>query len=150
MNHMIKLIFISGITLLVAACSHHAPSPGAMHMSGAEGTFAFMPGDWQKDQKTWWKDSDGIKPGVAGCHIGTNENGERNGRFFGEACLENGLLVESNPEADRVHSHSNDTGHPDTFNCHTWCIGEGRATGQCVAVKGPAPCATSARCECKS
>ena len=118
-------------------------------MSGAEGTFEFTPADWQKDKKTWWKDTDGVAPGVAGCHIGTNEKGEANGRFFGEACMENGLLVESNPEASQVHSHTNDIGHPDTFNCNTWCTGEGKSQGQCVAVSGPAPCATSARCECK-
>ena len=148
MNHIIKLILISSITLLVAACTSHAPSKGAANMPGAEGTFAFTPPDWKKGEKTWWKDSDGIKPGVAGCHIGTNKQGVPNGRFFGEACLDNGLLVESNPDKDDVHSHSNDTGHPDTFNCNTWCTGNNHASGSCVKVKGPAPCATSARCEC--
>lgn len=151
MNHIIKLTFLASFTLLLAACSDsdHAPSDGALNMPGAEGTFEFTPTDWQKDKKTWWKDTDGVAPGVAGCHIGTNEKGEANGRFFGEDCLDNGLLVESNPGADKVHSHTNDIGHPDTFNCSTWCIGKGKTQGQCVKVTGPAPCATSARCECK-
>lgn len=149
MNQTIKLTLFFGFTLLLSACNNHAPSEGAMNMPGAEGTFEFTPADWQKDKKTWWKDTDGVAPGVAGCHIGTNEKGEANGRFFGEACMESGLLVESNPEAGKVHSHGNDIGHPDTFNCSTWCIGEGKSTGQCVAVTGPAPCETSARCECK-
>jgi len=150
MKHIIvKLIFLASLSLLLAACSSHAPSKGAADMPGAQGTFAFTPADWKKDTKTWWKDSDGIAPGVAGCHIGTNEKGEANGRVFGEACLENGLLVESNPAAGKVHSHTGDIGHPDTFNCNTWCIGNGKSQGQCVAVSGPAPCATSARCECK-
>ena len=149
MNQTIKLVLFFGFTLLIAACNDHAPSEGAVNEPGAKGTFEFTPTDWQKDKKTWWKDTDGVAPGVAGCHIGTNEEGKANGRFFGEACMENGLLVESNPEAGRVHSHTNDIGHPDTFNCSTWCTGKGKTQGQCVEVSGPAPCETSARCECK-
>ena len=149
MNYILKLILTASFTFLLAACDGHAPSEGATDMAGAKGTFEFTPADWKKDTKTWWKDTDGIAPGVAGCHIGTNEKGEANGRVFGEACLENGLLVESNPGADKVHSHANDIGHPDTFDCNAWCIGNDKSQGQCVAVSGPAPCETSARCECK-
>ena len=149
MNNTFKLLIISLIAILLSACSGHSPSIGANKMPGAEGTFAFTPSDWQKDQISWWKDSDGIAPGIAGCHIGTDETGKPNGRMFGEACMENGLLVESNPEADKLHSHSNDIGHPDTFNCNTWCVAKGSSKGgQCVAVSGPAPCTKSARCEC--
>ncbi|MGB5519579.1 MAG: hypothetical protein WBO73_14120 [Gammaproteobacteria bacterium] len=28
---------------------------------------------------TWWKDSDGIDPGKAGCHIGTDSQGKPKG-----------------------------------------------------------------------
>ncbi len=125
----------------------HPPSKGAEGMAGATGTFEFKPSDWQEGQITWWKDSDGIDPGVAGCHIGTDENGEPNGRMFGEACLENGLLVESNPGAEELHSHGNDTGHPDTFDCNAWCVGQGKASGSCQVAAAP-PCAQSAACSC--
>lgn len=150
MPNPIKLILITCLAILMSSCASHPPSKGATGMSGAKGTFAFTPSDWKKDQKTWWKDSDGVAPGVAGCHIGTDGKGKTNGRVFGEACLANGLLVESNPEAGKVHSHGNDIGHPDTFDCNSRCIGKGSADGgQCVAVEGPAPCKASARCECK-
>lgn len=45
--------------------------------------------------------SDGVAPGVAGCHIGLDVKYRPNGRKFGEACLDNGLLVESNPQQIR-------------------------------------------------
>jgi len=116
-------------------------------MAGAKGTIEYKPVDFQEGALTWWKDSDGIYPDVAGCHIGTDENGVPNGRMFGEACLENGLLVESNPGADELHSHKGDIGHPDTFDCQAWCIGEGASGGVCVAAAAP-PCEESARCSC--
>lgn len=68
--------------------------------------------------KTWWKDSDGVAQGVAGCRIGTDEQGIANGRMFEEACLASGLLVESNPGQDKVHGHADGRGHPDTFDCN--------------------------------
>ena len=66
-------------------------------MAGSQGTIEFKPTDWKEGQATCWKDSDGIAPGEAGCHIGTDSQGTPNGRNFGEACLPNGYLVESNP-----------------------------------------------------
>ncbi len=36
---------------------------------------------------------------MPGCHTGTDEKGEPSGRMFGEACLPDGMLVESNPDA---------------------------------------------------
>ncbi len=125
----------------------HPPSKGAAGMAGAAGTFEFQPSDWQEGQTTWWKDTDGVDPGVAGCHVGTDENGEPNGRMFGEACLDNGLLVESNPGVDELHSHGNDTGHPDTFDCNAWCVGQGKTAGSCQVAEAP-PCAQSAACSC--
>ena len=118
-------------------------------MPGATGTFEFKPSDWQEGVTTWWKDSDGIAPGEAGCHIGTDEQGAPNGRMFGEACLENGRLVESNPGKNEVHSHANDTGHPDTFDCAIWCMSTlGTKGGSCQAAEAP-PCEASARCVCE-
>lgn len=65
-------------------------------LPGAAGTFEFKPADWMEGTTSWWKDSDGVDPGTPDCHIGTDEKGEPNGRMFGEACLPDGMLVESN------------------------------------------------------
>ena len=111
------------------------------------GTFVFKPGDWAEGEITWWKDSDGVDPGMAGCHIGTDSGGSPNGRMFGEACLADGLLVESNPGAGELHSHKDDIGHPDKFDCNAWCIGNGASKGMCVAAAAP-PCEESALCVC--
>ena len=123
------------------------PSEGAKDMPGAAGTIEFKPADHQPGTTSWWKDSDGIGPGVAGCHIGTDSEGKPNGRMFGEACLDNGLLVESNPGSEQLHSHTGDLGHPDTFDCQAWCVGQGADGGSCVAAPAP-PCAQSAACVC--
>ena len=123
------------------------PSAGAEGMVGSEGTFEFKPDDWMEGTTSWWKDSDGVSPGVAGCHIGTDAAGYPNGRMFGEACLPDGLLVESNPAADELHSHANDVGHPDTFDCNAWCVGQGAAGGVCTPAAAP-PCNESAFCAC--
>ena len=138
------------LTLLSAemAFASGGPSDGAEGMQGAKGTFEFRPTDWKKGETTWWKDSDGVNPGVAGCHIGTDADGAPNGRMFGEACLPNGLLVESNPSEAELHSHGNDTGHPDTFDCNEWCIGNGKSTGTCKPAAAP-PCEQSAVCACE-
>ncbi len=127
--------------------SIHEPSPGAKEMAGAKGTFEFKSEDWTGGGTTWWKDSDGVDPGLAGCHIGTDSNGLPNGRMFGEACLADGLLVESNPGAGELHGHSDDIGHPDIFDCNTWCIGNGASEGRCEVASAP-PCVQSARCVC--
>jgi hypothetical protein len=130
----------------ICAC-YGKPSDGAQGMPGAKGTIEFKPGDWT-GQMSWWKDSDGVDPGVAGCHIGTDEQGAPNGRKFGEACLPNGLLVESNPGKDELHGHKDDTGHPDVFDCQAWCKGKEKETGVC-AVAQALPCDSSAICVCE-
>ena len=144
------ILFTAFLTMLAGAVAYadSAPSSGAKGMPGALGTFAFTPNDHQPGVTTWWKDTDGVKPGIAGCHIGTNEQGEQTGRAYGEACLTDGLLVESNPGKDVVHSHSNDTGSPDKFDCNAWCIGTGMNSGTCVIAAAP-PCDQSAVCSCK-
>jgi hypothetical protein len=118
-------------------------------MPGALGTFQFKPSDWMEGKKTWWIDSDGVDPGKAGCHIGTDANGKPNGRAFAEACLDETTLVESNPDADEIHSHKNDIGHPDKFDCNAWCVGKGSENGMCKVVAAPVPCeGNSAICVC--
>jgi len=148
--HISRLILITSLSLFAGTYSYAdaGPSSGAEGMTGAKGTFEFTPKDHMPEKTTWWKDSDGINPGVAGCHIGTDEKGTPNGRTFGEACLANGLLVESNPGKDELHSHKHDTGHPDTFDCNAWCIGNGNKRGMCETAPAP-PCAQSAVCSCK-
>ncbi len=151
MIHINRLILIACLSMVAGTYTHAdsgKPSSGAEGMPGAKGTFEFTPQDHFPEKTTWWKDSDGVNPGVAGCHIGTDEKGIPNGRTFGEACLPNGLLVESNPDKDELHSHKYDTGHPDTFDCRAWCVGNGKKSGSCEIAPAP-PCAQSAACSCE-
>jgi len=150
MSNLNRFVMLAMLSLIVSCAHKHkgGPSSGAHHMAGAEGTFSFKPKDWVGEQTSWWKDSDGVMPGIAGCHIGTDEKGVPNGRIFGEVCLKDGLLVESNPGKGELHSHKNDTGHPDKFDCNTWCIGEGKNSGVCEVASAP-PCESSAICACK-
>ncbi len=140
---MVGLVFVAGCS----SEDDHAPSGGAKDMPGALGTFEFKPTDWKKGELSYWKDTDGVAPGVAGCHIGTDKDGNANGRMFGEACLSATELVESNPGKDVIHSHTDDTGHPDKFDCNAWCVGNGSAKGACEVAAAP-PCESSAKCVC--
>jgi len=139
--------FVPMLAVALAANASGGPSSEAQGMPGAKGTFAFKPVDWMQGTTTWWKDSDGVDPGVPGCHIGTDSEGTPNGRMFGEACLPDGLLVESNPAAGVLHKHTDDIGHPDKFDCNAWCIGKGASKGACTTAAAP-PCAQSAMCAC--
>ena len=146
---VLSLSLSSGLMTAGQASAAGEASDGAKNLPGATGTIVFQPEDWQEGKTTWWKDTDGIAPGVAGCHLGTDSEGATNGRMFGEACLENGRLVESNPGKNEVHSHANDTGHPDTFDCAIWCMSTlGTKGGSCQAAAAP-PCEASARCVCE-
>lgn len=145
---LVSAAAIASILTITPALASDGPSANAKDMPGALGTFEFRPDDWQEGTTSWWLDSDGVDPGTAGCHIGTDDKGEPNGRMFGEACMADGTLVESNPGAVELHSHKNDTGHPDKFDCNAWCVGKGAATGACVAAKAP-PCEQSAMCKCE-
>lgn len=147
MKRLAGVFLILAMLQAYAGDSKHEPSAGAESMPGAEGTLEFKPADWAEGETTWWLDSDGIDPGEAGCHIGADSSGKPNGRMFGEACLANGLLVESNPGEVELHSHKNDTGHPDTFDCNAWCVGKGASGGRCEVAPAP-PCEQSARCAC--
>jgi len=147
MKRLVPLMLIVSSLLACSGHSGHEPSAGAEGMAGAEGTFEFKPEDWTPGETTWWTDTDGVDPGTAGCHIGMDSDGSPNGRLFGEACQADGLLVETNPGADELHSHKDDTGHPDKFDCNAWCIGNGASEGRCEATPAP-PCMQSARCVC--
>ncbi len=147
MSRLTPLIFLLSSLQACSEHSDHEPSSGAQEIAGAMGTFEFKPQDWTAGTTTWWKDTDGVDPGMAGCHIGTDRDGSPNGRMFGEACLADGLLVESNPAAGELHSHDIDIGHPDKFDCAAWCIGKGDAGGVCEVAAAP-PCEQSAQCVC--
>jgi len=137
------------LSVFLLACSHtESYAPKSHQPNGIVGTIEYKPTDWKSSETSWWKDSDGVNPGIAGCHLGTDDKGILNGRMFGEACLENGLLVESNPDKDAVHSHKNDLGHPNTVDCNAWCISSGKNSGACVAAAAP-PCNSSAKCNCR-
>jgi hypothetical protein len=150
---MIKLLnslFLICIVVLLQACAaltSGPPSADARGMPGALGVIDYKPQDVRPGETTWWKDTDGVDPGTAGCHIGTDKDGNPNGRMFGEACLPDGKLVESNPGAGVLHSHTDDTGHPDLFDCSEWCRGHGSSDGICVAAQAQ-PCGQSAKCQC--
>ena len=151
MSRVPAFVLTCAVSMLMAAAAvagDGKPSPGAEGKPGALGTFELEPQDWMEGQTTWWKDSDGVDPGTAGCHVGTDGEGTPNGRLFGEACLADGTLVESNPGVDELHSHADDLGHPDRFDCNAWCVGTGFSKGACVAAPAP-PCEQSARCSCE-
>ncbi len=151
MRFFIRLSSLFCVSLLIMAqvtVASDEPSSIAKGIPGAQGTIEFKPLDWREGKTTWWKDSDGVGPGSPGCHIGTDSEGAPNGRLFGEACLPDGRLVESNPDAADLHSHDNDIGYPDTFNCNEWCVGNGKSSGSCKTMAAP-PCEQSAACICE-
>ncbi len=147
------------LVLVLAICTPawlHAAEADDPGKCGEMGKFELKPDDWTGHQEpppgpvTWWKDSDGVDPDTAGCHLGlTAKDGELNGRMFGEACLPDGLLVESNPDKDVPHSHANDIGNPYKYDCKKWCTCKGFAKGVCEAASAP-PCHASAKCVCSN
>ena len=158
MSHLMRLILLCCLALPLAVnAAHHEKdeqfkpaSNGAKDMPGAKGTFSLYPAT------SYWVDTDGIEPGIAGCHYGTDATGTTpNGRAFAEGCREDGLLIESNPGKGEVHAHKKDTGSPDVFDCDQWCKGTGHSGGMCKTVPAPAPCSdvdpamTSAMCSCE-
>lgn len=126
----------------VVSAGEHEPylgpqSEGAKDIQGALGTFPLYP------ETTYWKDSDGVSPGVAGCHyeIKSLKDTTPTGNAFGEVCTSYGFLIETNPGKGVAHSHKRDVGHPDLFDCNAWCKSEINRKkthyngGHCKAVK---------------
>ena len=152
------------LVLVLAICTPawlQAAEEGAQGKCGSMGTFDLKPPDWIGHKEpppgpvTWWKDTDGVDPGKAGCHLGlASEHGDLNGRMFSEYCRpEDGLLVESNPDPGVPHSHKNDIGHPDTFDCQKWCACQKFAKGTCVVAVPEDPLCKgqdSAKCACSN
>jgi hypothetical protein len=148
---MQRLTLLVLLALGVHACvekSDQAPEAGRRVLPpGALGQVEFKPQDWQEGTTSWWVDSDGVEPGIAGCHIGTDSDGVPNGRMFGETCRAGGILLETTPGAGVVHRHENDVGHSGQIDCKAWCVGTGSGGGTCEIAAAP-PCAQSARCLC--
>lgn len=104
-------------------------------------------------QDSHWSDTDGVDPGTAGCHLEYADNacGEiKPGREFGEFCLDEDRLVESNPGAQECHTHVGDLGAPNVTSCSAWCQEQQGTTGKCEKAQGTSQLGTceSARCVC--
>lgn len=104
---------------------------------------------------SYWSDSDGVDPGTAGCHYEYEDEAcetLKSERTFGEFCLDDDRLVESNPGADECHKHGVDRGKPDVVSCTKWCQDENGTNGRCrsnVPAEGSGGKCVSARCECE-
>ncbi len=109
--------------------------------------------DLETGTDSYWADTDGVAPEVAGCHIEYETDtcsAVRTGREFGEFCLDSDRLVESNPGVDECHTHAGDLGKPAVVSCSAWCAEQNQGGGSCeggVAVTGTVSC-ESARCVC--
>lgn len=107
-------------------------------------------------EDTYWSDTDGIDPGTAGCHDEyTTDTCDmvKTGRTFGEFCLDDDRLVESNPGTAECHRHAGDKGKPGVVSCSAWCESEGNTGGKCerdVVSKANESDCVSARCACDS
>jgi hypothetical protein len=153
-------ILLACLGVLSPACS----SDDAPEDEAGPGT---IPLDLGTGADSFWIDTDGVDPEVAGCHIEFSDDDctsvAVSARNFGEFCQEDGTLVESNPMADVCHTHDDDIGHPYVVDCVGWCTdtltlpnGERRgiaaATGTCEVVLD-VPCdlgvIESARCVCE-
>jgi len=155
------MILVTSLSLFIgtfAAASGNPdqpPSEAAKGMPGALGTIEFTPDPHREGSTTLWYDTDGVQPGIAGCHYEVDLQGEPTGRSFCESCTPDLLLVESNPGKEELHLHKNDIGHPDTFNCQTWCVGNGHKGGSCKSEDISIPKIengdkqTSAACSCE-
>lgn len=101
--------------------SHDAPRDGGHGHDGPPGT---IPYDGGTGRDSWWEDTDGVDPELAGCHIEHDRDtcgSEANpGRHFGELCQGN-FLIETNPRENECHKHGGDMGHPYRVNCDDWC-----------------------------
>ncbi len=102
--------------------SHDAPRDGGPGHDGPPGT---IPYDGGSGRDSWWEDTDGVDPELAGCHIEHDRQGcgseDHGGRHFGEVCQQGTWLVETNPGKNECHKHPGDMGHPYRINCDDWC-----------------------------
>ena len=80
------------------------PSKAAQKLPGALGKKGFTAIQLGLKKEihgtTYWYDTDGVDPAVAGCHIGVTDGSDKkqkNGHTFGEAYISDVVLIESNP-----------------------------------------------------
>lgn len=164
-----KFVYLTLLVTMVAACSddggksnNECPecilpaSSEALAWPGALGRFRVTPTEinpdyeWYEGETTTWKDTDGVAPEDAGCHIEiTQPPLVTPQRFFGELCLDEVRLVETNPNVDQAHPHNDDLGAPDVFNCNTYCMELYNLAGSCTVVGPVDVCETSAICLCE-
>lgn len=156
-------ILIACLCLMASGCESD-DTTGLPEDDAVGGT---IPLDLGTGEDSFWIDTDGVDPEVAGCHIEFRDSGCTTvaafARNFGEFCQEDGTLVESNPGADVCHEHEDDIGHPYVVDCGGWCRdtftlpngdrrGVAAATGTCEVVPD-VPCdqgvVESARCVCQ-
>ena len=120
----------------------------------------FFPGVHKK-RDTYWMDTDGEHPDRAGCHIELVSDKSHaplpGGRTFGEVCETPTILIESNPGAFVIHTHTQDYGAPYRVDCNKWCQFAKRGkSGACKATdvsgshKGVRFACKSAHCVCSN
>lgn len=163
-----KIAVVVAAALSLSACSGGSKSTtGSDHDHGAKaGDLASCTGgavpvgatncllNLETGQDSYWSDTDGVDPGTAGCHdeYTSNTCGEvKQGRAFGEFCLDDDRLVESNPGVGECHTHGGDLGKPDVVSCTAWCQTQSAAGGRCeggVMAQGASGTCESARCVC--
>lgn len=154
-------LVIACLGLVSAACSNHDETEDP---EAGPGTYTL---DLGRGEDSFWIDTDGVSPEVAGCHIEYSESTCTTvavfGRTVGEFCQDDGTLVESNPAALACHTHDKDIGHPYVVDCAGWCTnglvlpnGQRRGfaadTGYCEAVhevRCDQRVVDSARCACQ-
>jgi len=144
--------------------------PAGGHPEGGHPDGGTIEYDGGSGQNSFWKDTDGIEPESAGCHVEYAAAGcavaASPGRNFGEKCLTGDVLVETNPGRGECHLHPGDIGHPYTVPCNAWCKnlyvitlpngspkrrGTASAGGRCETIadhKCGDGAVTSARCLC--
>jgi hypothetical protein len=123
------------VTAFISLDSAAANEPSCYSVKGVSATPCyqkdFQPADpppvalKKPTDATWWVDTDGEDPGVAGCHIevtsATDAKRPKGGRVFGEACQPGNILVETNPGKAVIHAHVGDKGNPFRIDCNNWC-----------------------------
>lgn len=164
-----KFVYLTLLVTMVASCSDDSgnsnnecaqctlpSSSEAQAWPGALGRFRVKPTEinpnypWLEGEATTWLDTDGVAPEKPGCHIEiTDPPLVDPQRFFGELCLDQVLLVETNPNVKEAHSHNDDLGAPDVFNCNTYCMDLYSKAGSCEVVGPVDVCETSAKCACE-
>ncbi|HEX5058208.1 MAG TPA: hypothetical protein VFV99_02555 [Kofleriaceae bacterium] len=164
MTQQHSIVFVACLGLVSAACSDNDTNLDTNDEDPEGGGTIEL--DLGGGTDSFWADTDGVDPEVAGCHIEFTDDTCSTfavpGRNFGEFCQNDGTLIESNPGKNVCHTHEHDIGHPYVVDCYEWCTnmlvlpdglrrGIPADDGECVVVHG-LPCdggiVESAKCVC--